>query len=193
MKNWRVLAMGTAMAVSAICSGALAASDPETALGEGRRAAAALNDTLRGKLVESMRSEGPAGAMRVCSWQAQAIGAEVAAKQGVPVRRTSLKLRNPKNAPDAYERELLVRLQAQSREGRLPDEVFETQKAGGKTVYRYAKPLQVGPLCISCHGETSKIPKEIRELLKEKYPSDEATGYKPGDFRGIVSVVIPAE
>jgi len=29
--------------------------------------------------------------------------------------------------------------------------------------------------------------------MKERYPSDQATGYKLGEFRGIVSAVVPSE
>ena len=42
-------------------------------------------------------------------------------------------------------------------------------------------------------GRAEEIPGEVRRMLETRYPADAATGYKVGDFRGIVSVVIPAE
>lgn len=167
--------------------------DKQTALEKGRVAARALNDILRAKLSEALTGAGPAGAMSVCSSQAQALTAEIRENQGVEVKRTTLKLRNPKNAPDPYEQELLERLDAKAAEGSLPDEVFEPRREDGRRVYRYAKPLTIAPLCLSCHGLEEEIPADVRGRLEEQYPEDRATGYRPGDFRGIVSVIIPAE
>ncbi|HEX9206461.1 MAG TPA: DUF3365 domain-containing protein [Candidatus Deferrimicrobiaceae bacterium] len=174
-------------------TGAAGFSDEDRALQKGRSAAYELSETVRGKLQESMKSSGPAGAMKVCAYQAEALAEEVAARQGVAVRRTSLRLRNLKNFPDAWERALLERLQEMSLTGKVPDDVFEATEAGGKRVYRYAKTLLVGPVCIACHGTPSEIPEEVREVLGERYPEDQATGYRQGDLRGIVSVLIPAE
>jgi hypothetical protein len=188
-KRW----VGATVAIALACTAAAAMTVEEQALSKGRMAASALSDTLREKLVASMKDSGPAGAMQVCSSQAQALTREVAEKQGVRVGRTSLKVRNPMNAPDAWERQVLSRLQGQAREGKLPDEVFEATEMGGKKVFRYAKPVNIAPVCTGCHGEISQIPEEVRGILKERYPLDQATGYKPGDLRGIVSAVIPSE
>jgi len=191
MKGWQVVA--GAAAVSFACTGAAAVTDEDLALMKGRSAAYELSETVRGKLVDSMKASGPEGAMKVCGYQARALAEEVSARQGVKVRRTALRLRNPKNAPDAYERALLERLQEQSRTGKLPEGLFEASEIDGKKVYRYAKPLTVGPVCLACHGSPAEISGEVQGLLKERYPEDQATGYRGGDLRGIVSVVIPAE
>ncbi len=184
------LALSLIVVLSASAASAL---DEQAALEKGRIAARALNDTLRSKLLESLKTAGPEGAMSVCSYQAQALTAEVRRNQGVEVKRTTRKLRNPKNAPDPYERELLERLEAKAAQGGLPEEVFERRREGGRTVYRYAKPLVVAPPCLACHGTGEEIPAEVRRRLGERYPEDRATGYRAGDFRGIVSVVIPGE
>jgi Protein of unknown function (DUF3365) len=188
-KRWLAAAVGIALA----CTAAAAMTVEERALSKGRLAVSALSDALREKLAASIKDSGPAGAMRVCSSEAQALTREVAERQGVRVGRTSLKLRNPENAPDAWERRVLSRLQEQAREGTLPDEVFEATEMGGKKVFRYARPVKIAPACVRCHGDRSQIPEEILGMLKERYPADQATGYKPGDLRGIVSAVIPAE
>ena len=172
---------------------AASALDERAALEKGRTAARVLNDTLRSKLMESLKSGGPEGAMSVCSYQARALTAEVRDNQGVEVKRTSRKLRNPENAPDPYERELLERLEAKAAQGGLPEEVFERRREGGRTVYRFAKPLVVAPPCLACHGTGEEIPASVRRRIEERYPEDRATGYRAGDFRGVVSVVIPAD
>lgn len=196
MKEWIFFSVKVAAAlaaVSIVAGPAAAMTEEERALSKGRVAASALSDSLREKLVASMKESGPGGAMKVCSYQAQALTQEVEEKQGVRVRRTSLKLRNPKNAPDAWERHVLARLQEQSVEGKLPDEVFEAAKMDGKRVFRYAKPMKIIPTCIGCHGDPSQVPEEVRRILKDRYPSDQAMGYKTGDFRGIVSAVVPLD
>lgn len=164
----------------------------EAVLLKGRGAAAALDETLGARMTRSLRDSGPEGAMSVCAWQARALADEVGEKDGVKVKRTSLKLRNPANAPDAYEKDLLARLAAQAREGDLPEESLDERRENGRTVYRYAKPLVAGRLCITCHGRDGEIPEEVRKMLQTRYPEDAATGYADGDFIGIVSVVIPA-
>lgn len=167
-------------------------ADDDAALLKGRAAATALNETLGTRISRSLKDSGPEGAMSVCAWQAQALANEVGEREGVKVKRTSLRLRNPANAPDAYEKDLLARLAARAREGDLPDESLDERRENGRTVYRYAKPLVVGPLCINCHGRPGEISEEVRKVLETRYPEDAATGYAAGDLRGIVSVVIPA-
>ena len=165
----------------------------DAALLKGRAASAALDDTLGARLARSLKESGPEGAMSVCAYQAQALADEVASKEGVKIKRTSLKLRNPANAPDAYEKEMLARFSADAREGSLPGESMDERRENGRKVFRYVKPLVVGPLCVTCHGRDGEIPAEVRRMLESRYPQDAATGYAAGDFLGIVSVVIPAE
>jgi hypothetical protein len=179
--------------VSVLADPAPSMTVEERALLKGRTAASTLSDSLREKLVATMKGSGSEGAMKVCSYQAQALTREVGEKQGVRVGRTSLKLRNPKNAPDAWERQILARLRERAVEGKLPDEVFGAAEVEGKKVYRYAKPLTIGPACIGCHGNPSQVSAEVQRLLKERYPSDQATGYKLGEFCGIVSAVVPLD
>ena len=196
MKGWFFFSvrMAAALAAVSVMAGPAAAmTEEERALLKGRTTASALSDSLREKLVASMKESGPEGAMKVCSYQAQALTQEVGEKQGVRVGRTSLKLRNPKNAPDAWERRVLARLQEQAVEGKLPDEVFEAAEMDGKKVFRYAKPMKIIPTCIGCHGNTSQVSPEVQRILAGRYPSDRATGYKPGEFRGIVSAVVPSD
>ena len=168
-------------------------ADDDAARLKGRAAAAALNETLVARMTRSLRDSGPEGAMSVCAWQARALADEVGQREGVTVKRTSLRLRNPANGPDAYEKDLLARLAARARAGDLPDESLDERRENGRAVYRYARPLVVGALCLTCHGRPAEIPAEVRKMLDNRYPEDTATGYAEGELRGIVSVVIPAQ
>lgn len=178
------------LAVSAV--GAASHAYDDAAILKGRTAAAALAETLRTRMAKSVKDSGPVAAMYVCVYQAQALSDEVATTQGVKVRRTALRLRNPANAPDDFEQALLARFVADAREGKLPEESLDERREDGRKVFRYAKPLVADPLCITCHGRVEEIPEGVRRMLESRYPDDAATGYREGDFMGIVSVVIPA-
>src|SRR5512145_656488 len=154
----------------------------EAALLKGRSAAAALNETLTTRMSRSLKESGPRAAMSVCAYQAQALAEEVGKNEGVKVKRTSLKLRNPANAPDDYEKALLARLSAEGREGKLPDEHLDERRELGRRVFRYAKPLVVSSLCVNCHGRGEEISGDVRRVLETRYPDDAATGYREGDF-----------
>jgi hypothetical protein len=62
---------------------------------------------LKGELVGALESGGPVEAIAVCNERAPALAEETAADSGWRVARTSLKLRNPDNAPDAWESAVL--------------------------------------------------------------------------------------
>jgi hypothetical protein len=48
-------------------------------------------------------------------------------------------------------------------------------------------PIEVAASCLASHG-----PKEARpKFVIEKYPTDLAHGFKPGDLRGMYSVFVP--
>lgn len=182
----------TVFLVLVVVFGVSFAYDPD-ALEQGRKAARYLNDTLRKKLMSSIEVAGPSGGVVVCMYQAQALTAEVERNLGVRVKRTSLKIRNPKNAPDDYEKELLSRLADRHREGKLPPEILEDRWEGGRKVQRYAKPLVVDSFCLICHAKVGNIHPDVRRELEIRYPGDNATGYEVGDLRGIVSVTIPGK
>ncbi|MEZ5949208.1 MAG: hypothetical protein R3C12_08335 [Planctomycetaceae bacterium] len=57
----------------------------------------ALFEQLSGRLLETMSSEGPAAAIKVCQQEAPQIAERVGAKQGVKIGRTGVRLRNPAN------------------------------------------------------------------------------------------------
>src|SRR5512145_859938 len=163
----RGCAMRTTAAVLLLLAagGGTAHAYDDATLLKGRTAAAALDETLGSRLARSLKESGPAGAMAVCAYQAQALAAEVGKKEGVTIRRTSLRLRNPANAPDAYERELLARFASEAAAGELPGETLDRRVENERTVYRYAKPLVVGRLCIACHGPAAELPEDVRRVL----------------------------
>jgi len=166
---------------------------PDEAADRARAAADALTQDLMGTLAKTLSESGPGEAIRVCSEVAQEVAAEHS-NESVTVRRVSRKVRNAADRPDAYEAAQLERLAGLHEEGALPAEVIEVVEAddGGKTL-RYLRPITLKSLCLQCHGTADELAPEVREVLAERYPEDEATGYRAGDLRGAVSVIVSLE
>jgi len=163
---------------------------PPEALGRARAATKELLTTLKGKLVAAMQQGGPANALGVCHDVAQEV-ARSFQEQDLAIRRVTLKTRNPNDAPDPWEAELLRQLEQAKAAGTMPEEVAQVlEDEHGKRILRYAKPLLVGKACLACHGDPAQMRPEVKEKLAELYPADRATGYREGDLRGIVSVTI---
>jgi methyl-accepting chemotaxis protein len=107
------------------------------------------------------------------------------------LKQTSLNIRNPSNAPDEWERKILESFK--SNKLQKGNDFGEIQDTGNKKVYRYLKPLYVTKPCLACHGAKEDIRPEISEFLEKRYPDDNALGYKEGDLRGGISMMIPLE
>src|SRR5690606_8583150 len=94
--------------------------------------------------------------------------------------------------PDSIETRELQRLDSLHRAGSLPGEVIRTARtATGERLVEYMRPIVVQARCLACHGERERLAPTVRSLLDERYPNDEATGYRVGDLRGMVSVRVP--
>lgn len=157
------------------------------ALKFGNEIAGTTQKTLAGNLQEAIRSGGIESAIKYCNIQAYPLTDSLQENFKVKIRRVSQKLRNPKNAPDSLEREILEAYQY-NFEKELPLEA-NVQKIDDET-FLYNKPIVVNnPLCLNCHGENIAAP--VKALLKELYPADSAVNYKMGDLRGMWSITIP--
>lgn len=152
-----------------------------------KKAVHQLNLGLRTKLTDTIQKEGPAGAVGVCAKDAPEIIARIERELGVTVKRTSLKLRNPQNAPDPAEAELLQALAASELAGEpLPEGVT----AFPNDSRRFYKVVRVERVCLQCHGQPNAMPEAVRKELDTIYPDDKAVGYEEGELRGIISVSV---
>lgn len=158
-----------------ILAGPAGAAD-EQALQKGERLLGPFKEKLMGTLQQGMK-EGPVTAIDICKVEAPAIPGDVSRK-GVEMGRTSHRLRNPDNAPTDWQREYLQYYlhheDRSARTRRLDD---------GRMAY--VEPIELKPLCAACHGPRKELSDEVRATLDEHYPDDQATGFRPGDFRGL--------
>jgi hypothetical protein len=160
---------------------------PPAELAKARQTATALAQGLSQLVFSTMEKEGPAATVRVCSEVAQERTAAHAA-DGVYVRRISDRLRSPLNAADEVEARELERMHELDAEGRLPPEIIRLVQQGDIRSLQLLRPIRIQQPCLACHGEADAIDPEVRRILAERYPDDQATGYSVGDLRGAVSV-----
>jgi hypothetical protein len=160
-------------------------STPHPRMTEGRAISREFAGELRGALERAIAEKGPVAAIEVCRGEAPRIAARLSGQYGATVSRTALKVRNPGNAPQPWQRAGLESFQRRLAEGANADslEHFELQPNGGA---RYLKAIVTAPSCALCHGES--LSPEIQDALQERYPQDQATGFKPGDLRGAFSI-----
>ena len=154
-----------------------------------KAAIGALKTALESALQAAMKNGGPENAITVCNEKALSITKGIAKAEGLEIRRTALRLRNPANAPDDWERQMLEQFKARHNQGEALAPMAAHKLEDGE--FRFLKAIPTGGLCLKCHGASVKP--ALMEKIKSLYPSDEATGFLAGDLRGAFSVAIPPE
>lgn len=159
-----------------------------------REAVKAFGGNLKSELETAMKSGGPLAAIAVCNTKAPVITEEHAQKLGWKMGRTSLKVRNSKNAPDQWESQILQQFEQRKANGEDPtklEHVETIKNADGSQTIRYMKAAPTAETCLGCHGELLKP--DVATKIKELYPDDKATGFKVGDLRGAFSISQPVK
>lgn len=179
-----------ALAFSAAIGTAFAA-EPAGEVAEARGLVKKFFTDLKGQLQTAMAEGGPVNAIQVCNVQAPAIARNLAFDSGWEVERTSLKLRNPANRPDAWETKVLEAFEARKTTGEdvTSMEYSEVIEASGSKTFRYMKAIPTGDVCLKCHG--SEIDSDVQTQLERYYPGDQATGYAKGAIRGAFTLSKP--
>ena len=170
------------------CLPFVASADMSQYKAEAKRITGAFFEELKGELTKGMKAGGPVTAIGVCNAIAPSIAARHSQNTGWNVARTSLKLRNPDNAPDSWEKKVLQQFEQRRAEGEKPDTLAfaEIVEAEDGKYFRFMKGIVMPPAekmpCLKCHGVD--IDPKITATLDKLYPQDKATGYKAGDVRG---------
>ncbi len=194
MKQFQLLVLSALLAANGAWAETAPSNDAVTARASASRAAVKIfAERLQGELKTALTSSGPVSAIAVCSEQAPAIATAVSSEQGWSVARTSLKPRNPDNAPDAWEQAVLQSFEQRKAAGEEPArlEFFEVVGSGAAREFRYMKAIGIGKdtPCLTCHG--TDLAPEVAAKLKTLYPQDQATGYSSGDLRGAFTIRQP--
>ncbi|MFM9939711.1 MAG: DUF3365 domain-containing protein [Hyphomicrobiaceae bacterium] len=162
----------------------------EAAVAAEKAAIGELADRLKDFLGTALKQQGALGAVGVCQSIALPTTAGIGEQRGLSIRRTSLRVRNPANAPDDFERRALEAFTASVGAGADPSTLTVSQVVidpAGKRILRFMKaiPMAEQP-CSTCHG--TNIAPDVARTIQALYPQDAATGFKPGDVRGAFSV-----
>ncbi len=191
----RRLAAALVVATACTLPGSVTAQDAPANAAEVAKARAAIKglaENLKAALVNALQTGGPVAAIEACRTSAPTIAAEQVKAQGVKVGRTALLVRNPGNAPDAWERKVLEGFVEKIDAGAAADTLDqgEVVEIEGRKVFRYMKaiPMAAEP-CMVCHGRDVKP--EITAEIAKHYPKDQAVGFNPGKLRGAFTVTVP--
>ena len=162
-------------------------------VGDARKVATAMPPKLLAVLTAEIDKGGPEGAIGVCKDVAPQMAKSASAETGWAIRRVSLRNRNPRATPDAWERAVLEDFDRRAAAGEAPAtlEKAEIVVVEGQQQYRYMRALPVQSLCLNCHGTLEQLTPSVRQKLKDLYPDDKATGYKPGEIRGAMTIRKP--
>lgn len=110
------------------------------------------------------------------------------------VKRTSLQIRDPQNAPDGADTAALKKIRAQLIAGESPDKVIvqKIEQPAKPVEWRVYRPIAASKSCLACHGDPAKFSPGVKEALDHLYPQDKAVDYAAQEWRGIIRVSLDA-
>jgi len=160
-------------------------------LEKGKEIAASTFATLSSNLQKTMKNEGVSNAVKYCNLAAMPLVDSLSQIYNAEIRRTSFKIRNPKNNPTPLELEQLQVYQKQMNAGEKLQPLVK--EIAASTIAFYA-PIHIMPLCQKCHGKIDEtlFIKDYKTIV-QYYPNDKAIGYETGDWRGMWSISFEKE
>lgn len=143
-----------------------------------------LRDRIYKRLNAIMVQGGPVEAVGLCATEAPRLSKEVAEVNGVEIGRTSVRVRNPANAPRKWAASYVAGAAGKKAEEVKPA-VFDLGDRIG-----ILRPLAMMPACTRCHGPAAALAPDVKAEIAQRYPKDQATGFAPGDARGFFWVEV---
>lgn len=141
---------------------------------------------LSGRLMSAVEQGGVPHAVKYCNTAALPLIDSLSKVHKASIRRTSLKVRNEKDAAQGWEKEVLVQYQTLISEGKKPSPIVKTLDQ--KRV-AFAAPIFMAQPCLKCHGKLGEtLNAQHYTTIKQLYPQDQAIGYVEGDWRGMWSI-----
>ena len=131
----------------------------EKQLTTSREAIQQLGSSLKSTLKNTLQKSGPIEAISVCNIEAPKITTGISNNTNVQIGRTSLKLRNPQNAPDAWEQKQLEEFQNRFDTGTdiTNLEFYEVIKADTGKWFRYMKAIPAATSGCEAPGSDSAV------------------------------------
>lgn len=155
-------------------------------LEKGKAIAAATFGELSTHLQAAMQEGGVSNAIQYCNLNAYDLVDSLSKVHDATIRRTSLKVRNPEDAPTPAERAVLEQYAEMEAEGQSLKPLVKTLE---NNQVAFFAPIRVNAFCLQCHGTPGEtIKTEDYAVISGHYPNDQATGYSAGDLRGMWSI-----
>ena len=106
------------------------------------------------------------------------------------IKRTSLMIRDPQNAPDAADAAALELISQQLMDGEKPDSMLvqRVDRPGQPVEWRVYRPIATSKSCLVCHGDPAKFRPDVKAALDHLYPQDKAVDYQAQEYRGVIRV-----
>jgi len=182
MKNRKALALTlllTPLMMSATPSSAETDNQFNNLKTEAKGQTKAFATDLKSVLKQGMKASGPEGAIALCNTQAPAITSKHNSDEWT-ITRTSLKVRNPSNKPDARLEKILNDFEVRKTNGEEVKSMAHAEVIGD--TFYFTKAIPTAPVCEKCHG--TNINEKTLSVIDKLYPDDKARGFKAGDIRG---------
>ncbi|MCF8257508.1 MAG: DUF3365 domain-containing protein [Flavobacteriales bacterium] len=163
----------------------LKGTDGVTYLKIGKEVADSVGGVLKRNLMKAMEEGGAVHAVEFCNAQAMPLTASFSKKYNTEVKRTSDRLRNPGNAPDDMEVQVIADYRKDHSEGKKLSAKVAIDAQGRKVFYA---PIITSGQCMVCHGAEGDMTEDLRGRINALYPTDNAKGFNIDELRGIWSI-----
>ncbi len=165
---------------------ALTESESQQYLQKGKEIAALTFSTLSGKLQSALKEGGVSNAIEYCNLAAFPLVDSLSKVHNAEIRRTSSKVRSPKNSPSKSEKLVLENYKKMNLAGAEMKPIIK--QLDDQKIAFYA-PIKINQFCLQCHGKVGEtLTEENNALISQFYPDDQAVGYSDGDLRGMWSI-----
>ena len=191
-REGNVKRLATAALAAALMTWPAHGAEVKDLAAEGKALMQQFGGALKSELTAAVDKGGPVEAIGVCNMRAPEIAAEIAgASDGWTIVRSSHKLRNSGNAPDAYTAKTIAAFLEREAAGEAAAEIAKAEivEEDGQRVFRMVKAIPTAAVCLTCHG--TAVAPEVEAALQNLYPDDNARGFAEGDMRGVFSLRKP--
>lgn len=158
----------------------------------GEEASEKILNQFLNSLQQAVQTRGFAQAVSFCHEEVATMGEDITAllPTGVTFTRVGNRVRNPANTPDSTDLQTLEFFESITPNQIKGERHLVRIESPSFQGYRFYRPIITGNLCLGCHGNTSNIAEDVKEIIKQSYPEDNAANYSEGDLRGVLRVMI---
>ncbi len=150
---------------------------------KGKKIAMGTFKIFKGKIESVGKAKGLHEVVNFCHKNAVLLTDSIGKANNVEMTRTSHKLRNSDNKPDADQQAIIDNyLDSQEMHKELAPMVMKDDQG---YIHFYA-PIKLKKKCLQCHGKPGEeINDKVLDVIKANYSDDKAINFREGEFRGI--------